>query len=215
MIPESLQRERDGDQAKRRLLTAHPIRPAVRRITRHPVLQRGPEKLDVTVGAVAQPGADEGVGPGEAGELPDALDVVGPGIGNPGPMATGIEGTAREDVARPAIRPADLDELMREDPGVAAGEGVRLGDRRRAGFDRPGLELRGELRPVEQRERETGRVAAPCGRVEADREFLPRTHRGASFPDPELTLARPARAPEEPARTEVDEERQEHGNLGD
>ena len=80
VITEGLQGERDGDQTKGSFLPAHPVRAAVGRIASHPILERRPEEFDVTVVAVAQPGTDEGVGPGEAGELPDALDIVGGGI---------------------------------------------------------------------------------------------------------------------------------------
>ena len=80
VIPESLDGERDGDQAEGGFLAAHPVGSAVRRITRHPVLERGPEEFDVTIIAVAQPGADEREGEAEAGKFPDALDVIGPGV---------------------------------------------------------------------------------------------------------------------------------------
>ena len=50
-----------------------------------------------------------------------------------------------EDAARPAIRAADFDEVMREDTGVPAGEGVRFRSRRAAGFDGPSFELRRQV----------------------------------------------------------------------
>ena len=77
VVTEGLEGERHGDQAEGGFLSAHPVGPTVRRVARHPILERRPEELHVTVVTVAQPGADEGVGPGEAGELPDALDVIG------------------------------------------------------------------------------------------------------------------------------------------
>ena len=115
-----------------------------------------------------------------------------------------------EHATRPTIRTADFDELMREHPGVTAGESIGLGDRRAAGFDGPGFELRSEVRAVEQRDRETRRVLTPIYGVEADGEILPRAQRRTPLPDTELTLARPARSLEKPARTEVMEERKEH-----
>ena len=77
VIPESLDGERDGDQAEGGFLAAHPVGSAVRRITRHPVLERGPEEFDMPIIAVAQPSSDEREGEAEAGKFPDALDVIG------------------------------------------------------------------------------------------------------------------------------------------
>ena len=210
VIPESLDGERDGDQAEGGFLAAHPVGSAVRRITRHPVLERGPEEFDVTIIAVAQPGADEREGEAEAGKFPDALDVIRAVIAQAGPVSVRVRRVAREHAAGPAIRPTDFDELVREDPGVTAGESVGLGDGSGAGLDRPGFELRGEMSAIQSRDRKTRRMSAPAAGVEADGEFLPRAHRRTPFPDAQSTLARPARTPEEPARTEVMEEREEH-----
>ncbi len=126
VVTEGLDGEGDGDQAEGALLTAHPVRTTVRRITRHPILERRPEELDVAFIAIAQPSANEGVGPGEAGELPDALDIIGAGITEAGPMLVRIGRMPGEDATRPTVRAADLDEVMREDAGVTAGEGVGL-----------------------------------------------------------------------------------------
>ena len=99
---------------------------------------------------------------------------------------------------------------MREHPGITTGEGIGFGNRRGAGFDGPSLELRREVRAIKQRDRETRRGLAPFDRIEAHGDILPRAHRRTPFPESELTLARPARTPEEPARTEVMEEGEEH-----
>jgi hypothetical protein len=40
-----------------------------------------------------------------------------------------------QDAAGPAVRTTDLDELMREGPGISAGEGIGFRDRRVAGGD--------------------------------------------------------------------------------
>ena len=90
MIAEGLQGERDGDQAEGRLLSAHPVRAAVRWITPHPVLERGPKEFDVAIFAIPKPGAHQSIGPREAREFPDAFDVISPGIGNARPMAAWI-----------------------------------------------------------------------------------------------------------------------------
>ena len=115
-----------------------------------------------------------------------------------------------EHATRPTIRTADFDELMREHPGVTAGESIRLGDRSGAGLDGPRFELRREVSPIQIRDRQTRRVLTPIYGVEADGDILPRAQRRTPLPDTELTLARPARSLEKPARTEVMEERKEH-----
>ena len=113
-----------------------------------------------------------------------------------------------EDISR--IGATDLDEVMGEDAGVTAGEGIGLGNRSVTGIDGPGFELRREVSPIQIRDRQTRRGPSPSDRIEVVREILPRTHRRTPFPEPELTLARPAHAPEEPGRAEVMEERKEH-----
>ena len=115
-----------------------------------------------------------------------------------------------EDTTRPTIRAADLDEVMGEDPGVTAGEGICFGDRSGAGLDGPSFERRREVSPIQIRDRQAGRVLVPGGWVVPLRKILPRTHRRTPFPEPKLTLARPAHATGQPARTEVKEERKEH-----
>ena len=125
-------------------------------------------------------------------------------------MPVRVAGAAGQDIASPAVRTADFDELMREDPGVAAGESVRFGNRRSAGLDGPRFELRREARAVEQSARETRRGLTPFGRIKAHGDIIPRAHRRTPFPDSELTLARPTRALEEPGRAEVIEKRKEH-----
>ena len=115
-----------------------------------------------------------------------------------------------EDATRPTVRAADLDEVMGEDAGVTAGKGIGLRNRSVTGLDGPGFELRREVSPIQIRDRQTRRGPSPSDRIEAVREILPRTHRRTPFPEPELTLARPAHAPEEPGRAEVMEEREEH-----
>ena len=174
MIAEGLDGEGDGDDPKGGFLSAHPVRTAVRRIARHPVLERRPEQLDVAIGAVAQPGADEDMGPGEAGKLPDALDVIAAGVALTRPMGEGIRRTSREDAARPTVRPADFHQLMRKHAGITPGESVGFGDGRSAGFDGPGFELRGEVSAIESCDRQARRSRAPVGRIEAGREFRPR-----------------------------------------
>ena len=114
-----------------------------------------------------------------------------------------------EDAARPTVRSPHLDEVMGEDAGVTAGEGVGLRNWSVAGLDGPGFELRREVRPIQIRDRQTRRVLSPSDRIEAVREILPRTHRRTPFPEPELTLTRPTHATEEPTWTEVMEERKE------
>ena len=210
VIAESLDGVSDGDQAEGGFLAAHPVRAAVGRIARHPILERRPEELDVPIGTVAEPGADERIGPGETGKLPDSLDVIGAGIVATRPMGVGIGGMSGEDAARPAVGPADLHQPMREDPCVTSGEGVRLGDRRMSAGDRPRFELRREVRAVELSDRQARRADPPFRRIEPDGEILPWAQRRTPFPDAELTLARPQRTPEQPARTEVMEERKEH-----
>ena len=116
----------------------------------------------------------------------------------------------REDAPGPPIRTTNLDKVMGKDAGVTAGEGVGLRNWSVAGLDGPGFELRREVSPIQIRDRQTRRVLSPSDRIEAVREILPRTHRRTPFPEPELTLARPAHAPEEPGRAEVMEEGEEH-----
>ena len=125
-------------------------------------------------------------------------------------MAVWVDGASGEHITGPTVGPADFDELVREDPGVTAGEGIGLGDGRRAGFDGPSLELRGEVRAVEERDRETRRRLTPGRGIEAHGDIFPRAHRRTPFPESELTLARPPGATSEPSRTEVMEEREEH-----
>ncbi len=76
--------------------------------------------------------------------------------------------------------------------------------------DRPRFELRREVRAVELGDRQARGVDPPFRRIETNGEILPRAQRRTPFPDAELTLARPQHAPEQPARTEVMEEREEH-----
>ena len=125
-------------------------------------------------------------------------------------MATRLDRTAGQDITRPAIRATDFDELVREGPGVAAGEGIGFGDGSMSAFQRPRVQLRREVRAVEQCDRKTRRGLTPFHGIEAHGDVLPRAHRRTPFPESELTLARPERTPEQPARTEVMEEREEH-----
>ena len=125
-------------------------------------------------------------------------------------MGVGIGGMTGQDATRPAVGAADLDELMREDAGITAGEGVRLGDGRMSAGDRPCFELRREVRAIEQGDGEPRRVSPPLRRIEAGGAIFPRPHRRTPFPDPQLTLACPAHAPEKPGRAEVMEQREEH-----
>lgn len=210
MVAEGLQRERDGDEAEGGFLAAHPVRSAVGRIARHPVLEGRPEEFGVAIGAVAKPGPDEDIGPGETGKLPDAFDVIRAGVAAARPMCVRIDGTAREHVARPAVGAADFGQAVREDPGITTGEGVRFGDRRMAGFERPRFERRREVGTVEPGDRQARGVGPPLRGIEAGGEILPRAERRTPLPEPELTLARPQRTPGEPARAEVMEEREEH-----
>ena len=106
-------------------------------------------------------------------------------------MREGIRRASGEDAARPTVRPTHFDELMGEYPGVAAGEGVGFGDRRGAGFDGPSLKLRGEVRTIKPRDRQTRRIGAPSDGIETFREIFPRADRRPPFPDARLTLARP------------------------
>jgi len=214
VVPEGLHRERDRDQTEGGFLAAHPVGSAVRRIARHPVLERGPEELDVAIVAVAQPGADEREGEAEAGKFPDALDVIGTRIAEAGPVGVRVRRMTGQDAAGPAVRTTDLDELMREDPGISAGEGIGFRDRRVTGGDGPGFERRREVRSVEERDREPRRGLTPSRGVEADGEILPRAPRRTPFPESELTLARPPSATSEPSRAEVMEEREEHLKAG-
>jgi hypothetical protein len=115
-----------------------------------------------------------------------------------------------QDAAGPAVRTTDLDELMREGPGISAGEGIGFRDRRVAGGDGPGFERRREVRTVEERDRETRRGLSPSRGVEADGEILPRAPRRTPFPESEPALARPPGATSEPSRAEVMEEREKH-----
>ena len=85
--------------------------------------------------AVAQPGADEREGEAEAGKFPDALDVIGTRIAEAGPVGVRVRRMTGQDAAGPAVRTTDLDELMREGPGISAGEGIGFRDRRVAGGD--------------------------------------------------------------------------------
>jgi len=148
VVAEGLDSEGDGNQAEGGFLPAHPVRPTVRRITRHPVLERRPEELDVAFISIAQPSADEGGSPREAGEFPDSLDIVGPRITEAGPMLVRIGRMSGEDATRPTVGAADFNQLMGENAGVPAGESVRFRNRRAAGFDGPSFELRRQVEPI-------------------------------------------------------------------
>ena len=210
VIAKGLEGERDRDQPNGGFLAAHPIRAAVRRVARHPILERRPEELDVAFVAVPKPGTDERIGPRETGEFPDALDVIGTGIAEAGPVGVRVGGMAGQDAAGPAIGAPYFDEAIGKDAGVTAGEGRGFGDRRVACFDGPRFELRGQVAPVEVSDRQTRRGLTPNGGVEARREIFPRAHRRTPFPRAEPALARPADATGEPARTEVMEEGEKH-----
>ena len=210
VVTEGLNGEGDGDQAKGGFLPAHPIRAAVRRVTRHPVLKRRPEKFDMAFVPIAQPSADQSVGPGKAGELPDALDVIGARVTEPGPVLIRISRMPGEDAARPAIRATDLDQAMGENTRATAGESGRFRGRRAAGFDGPSVELRREVGTIEVRDRQARRGLTPMRRVKVLREILPWPHRRVPFPNSQPALARPTDATGEPTRTEVMEKGKEH-----
>ena len=65
------------------------------------------------------------------------------------------------------------------------------------------------MRPIEPGDRQARRRSPPFDRIETRGEILPRPEGCLLFPEPELTLTRPAHAPEKPERTEVMEEREE------
>ena len=126
-------------------------------------------------------------------------------------MREGIRRASGEDAARPTVGPADLDELMGEHPGVAAGERISFGYRRGTGFDGPSFELRGEIRSVELGDRQTRRIGAPSDGIETVREIFPRADRRPPFPDTKPALTGPTHAPGQPERAKVMEEREEQG----